>query len=333
MKPSGRYLELDALRGLAALSVVLFHYSRYFMDIGIYGEYTFLSWFQHGDLGVHLFFIISGFVIFMSLEKSAGAKDFLVARFSKLYPTYWACVLLTYLVIIFTPFSPEKIPLSSLLINLTMFQHWFMVKDVDGVYWTLAIELCFYSLILILFSFKKLNEIESFGILWLAIMLIVYYVMINNLAPEIRFYYWMPLLKNGTLFFAGIVFYLMKTQGQTIKRAAYILLCLAVHLLINPFFECMVVLLFFLIFYLFIFNKLNFLAKKPLLFLGSISYALYLINQNIGYQLLNFLETSGLRSIYLKLPLALLLIMSLATAITYAVEKPAMKFIRRRIQK
>jgi peptidoglycan/LPS O-acetylase OafA/YrhL len=333
MKSAGRYLELDALRGLAALAVVLFHYSRYFTDIGTYGQYTFLSWFQHGDLGVHLFFIISGFVIFMSLEKSARPKDFLIARFSRLYPTYWTCVILTYIVITTTPFFTEKISFPDMLINLTMLQHWLMVKDVDGVYWTLAIELCFYSLILIIFLFKKLNEIESFGILWLAIMLIVYYVMINNLAPEIRFYYWMPLLKNGTLFFAGIVFYLMKTQGQTIKRSAYILLCIAVHLLINPFFESIVVLLFFLIFYLFVFNKLNFLAKKPLLFLGSISYALYLINQNVGYQLLNFLETSGLRSIYIKLPLALLLIIILATAITYTVEKPAMKFIRGKVQK
>ena len=209
-----------------------------------------------------------------------------------------------------------------------MFQHWLMIKDVDGLYWTLAIELCFYTFILIILTFKKLSEIESFGIFWLAIMVIVYYIMINNLITGINFYYWMPLLKNGTLFFAGIVFYLMKTQGQTIKRSAYILLCIAIHLLINPFFECIVVLFFFVIFYLFIFNKLNFLANKPLLFLGSISYALYLINQNIGYQLLNFLETSGLRSIYIKLPLALMLIIALAAAITNGVEKPIMRYIR-----
>ncbi len=328
MKTSGRYLELDALRGIAALAVVLFHYTRYFKDIGTYNQTTFLNWFRHGDLGVHLFFIISGFVIFMSLEKSARPKDFIVARFSKLYPTYWACVILTFIVINITPFWTEKASFFDMLVNLTMFQHWFMVKDIDGVYWTLAIELCFYTFILIIFSFKKLKEIESFGILWLAIMVIVYYLMINNLAPKINFYYWIPLLKNGTLFFAGIVFYLIKTKGQNIKRYSYLLLCIAVHLLMNPLYESIAVILFFLVFYLFIADKLNFLANKPLLFLGSISYALYLINQNIGYQLLNFLETSGLKSVYIKLPLALILIIALAAGITYGVEKPAMKFIR-----
>jgi hypothetical protein len=45
------------------------------------------------------------------------------------------------------------------------------------------------------------------------------------------------------------------------------------------------------------------------------------------------LETSGLRSVYIKLPIALMLIIALAAGITFGVEKPAMKFIRRKYQK
>lgn len=55
---SNRYTELDALRGIAALMVVFFHFT---MDRpqGQMG-------FKLGVTGVDLFFIISGFVIFMS---------------------------------------------------------------------------------------------------------------------------------------------------------------------------------------------------------------------------------------------------------------------------
>ena len=57
-----RLLELDALRGIAAMMVVLFHLT---MNTAIekFG-------FRYGVTGVDLFFIISGFVIFLTLNKS-----------------------------------------------------------------------------------------------------------------------------------------------------------------------------------------------------------------------------------------------------------------------
>jgi peptidoglycan/LPS O-acetylase OafA/YrhL len=64
-----RFLELDVLRGIAAFSVVLFHYTSVYSsrfkhspDLHFY--------FGHGRHGVELFFILSGFVILMSLENS-----------------------------------------------------------------------------------------------------------------------------------------------------------------------------------------------------------------------------------------------------------------------
>jgi peptidoglycan/LPS O-acetylase OafA/YrhL len=74
-----RLFELDAMRGLAASSVLLFHF-------GV---------FKYGCTGVDLFFIISGFVIFMSLEKSASLKRFWLSRLIRLFPSYWLSVIIT----------------------------------------------------------------------------------------------------------------------------------------------------------------------------------------------------------------------------------------------
>src|SRR5262250_3203475 len=78
--PKSRLEELDVLRGLAALAVVVFHYSghatRYFTGFPFH--------FTVGLHGVELFFVISGFVIFMTLERTARLRDFAVSRFSRL---------------------------------------------------------------------------------------------------------------------------------------------------------------------------------------------------------------------------------------------------------
>jgi peptidoglycan/LPS O-acetylase OafA/YrhL len=72
----GRIQELDALRGLAAICVVLFHktmgspHSNMFLKLGV--------------TGVDLFFMISGFVILMTLKKVKTSKQFIIGRISRL---------------------------------------------------------------------------------------------------------------------------------------------------------------------------------------------------------------------------------------------------------
>ena len=92
---SDRLVEIDALRGVAALAVVLFHYTTRFTELFKPGTLPTIS-FPGGHYGVNLFFIISGFVIFMTLEKTARPLDFVVSRFSRLFPAYWAAIFLTF---------------------------------------------------------------------------------------------------------------------------------------------------------------------------------------------------------------------------------------------
>jgi hypothetical protein len=81
-----RFAELDVLRGLAAACVVLSHYSshrvRYF-GAGPFGVHLGKI---YGFYAVEMFFMISGFFIYLTLERSAAWQDFAFSRVTRLYP-------------------------------------------------------------------------------------------------------------------------------------------------------------------------------------------------------------------------------------------------------
>ena len=147
-----RVSGLDVLRGIAALVVVLFHYTAKLPDFYPMAKTSPIV-FEYGFYGVHLFFIVSGFVILMSLERREG-KGFVQSRFIRLYPLFWASVILTHLVLSLNEFIPYDISTSALLVNFTMLQDYARVPAVDGVYWSLSYELGFYAFMYAVFKFK-----------------------------------------------------------------------------------------------------------------------------------------------------------------------------------
>lgn len=77
-----RLPELDAFRGIAAISVLLYHYCHnYDGYFGYPNRFNSLLNFHFGYFGVDLFFTISGFVIFMTVERCTDSLDFVVARY------------------------------------------------------------------------------------------------------------------------------------------------------------------------------------------------------------------------------------------------------------
>lgn len=159
---SSRFPLLDALRGIAAMWVFAFHYT--FSD-------QFQSVLPHlhavtrmGHLGVPMFFVISGYCISASaassLSRGEPTRRFLYRRLRRIYPPYWFSVLVSVAV----PFIVEGISAIKtgkfvmpdygfisytvgdwlMVVTLTkIFEpEWF--TGINGVYWTLAIEVQFY---------------------------------------------------------------------------------------------------------------------------------------------------------------------------------------------
>lgn len=116
--PGVRLQSLDIVRGFAALAVVLYHYSVMLPHFAP-GAQPIPFAFSRGGYGVHLFFVVSGFVILMSLERST-ARQFLVSRFTRLYPVYWLACFLTFAVLTLSRSIPYDVTVRTFLVNLTM---------------------------------------------------------------------------------------------------------------------------------------------------------------------------------------------------------------------
>lgn len=147
---------------------------RFFSAIAVLFHHTFL--FHYGRLGIYLFFMISGFVIYFSLGK--GIKEYAIGRFVRLYPTFWLCASITFVV---TLIYGNAISFKHFLVGLLMFNNGHMETMIDGSYWTLTFELLFYFYIGIfvwLFSTKKL---EWFYFSWLLVSFFSFYFMLDQL--------------------------------------------------------------------------------------------------------------------------------------------------------
>lgn len=321
-----RYLELDAIRGIAALMVVLYHYTVRYGQIYAFPvdpPFTFVF----GQYGVQLFFMVSGFVIFLTLNNTVHAMDFIVSRFSRLYPAYWVAVILTFAAVHVFGLPGREVDLKSAVVNLSMLQMWLGVSDVDGVYWTLAVELSFYLIMYVLYLAGQLGRITLISCVWLGLIVLAHYLESHQYLQIDWRLKLMLLLQYGNLFIAGILFY----RIMQFNRAADYLVLLAA-LLVEYYLHGKLVLLvaaYFGIFMLFVKGYLAKLALRPLIFLGSISYCLYLVHQNIGYIVIRNLEAGGLANRFTVVAVPAAVSIALATVMHVTAEKPALREIRR----
>lgn len=171
--------SVQALRGLAALSVMLFHFR---WNINLYSPYLGDKLFGWGALGVDLFFLISGFVITLSVKKlTPGISTsflFLKHRARRILPAYFIILLITFLLsgAMSTFHYPEKVNnlISALLFMPIDSQNApFYVNDsgMYGVRWTLNYEVLFYITMAVCLI-SKYRWFLLFGIATLSLILI-----------------------------------------------------------------------------------------------------------------------------------------------------------------
>ncbi len=200
---SGRIAALDVLRLIAALWVLGWHwffegYIRHFVDFSI-------PWLvpiaQYGFLGVEVFFVISGFVIAMSME-GRGVREFVLARLVRLYPAYWMCAAITVAAVAAWGGGPFACDFRCIAANASMLNGFFDNHFIDPSYWSLTVELQFYFTVALLMAVNGRRYLFETMIVW---MLLSAARFVPMHGVEVAYYWskaaWAPFFGGGVALF------------------------------------------------------------------------------------------------------------------------------------
>lgn len=327
-KEQERLPALDSLRAIAALAVLFFHYTNGYEHV--VGPHTRpvpnVEW---GHSGVDLFFVISGFVIAWTLERSSSIADFAFGRFARLYPAYLAGAAITGIVIFGFGFNPAHIQKRDIAWNAIMgLPQLVEANNLDASYWTLGVEVSFYIMAAAVTSWFPKLRFEIFCLAWLIASLTT-----RALLPgHIRFQ--LLLVTNySPLFVAGAMLFALSPRMQPDRLTfATFAAAIAVSFVgadpswLRPTSGAGLCLFVGLVFGAAT-GRLPFLNFRPLVVVGQASYSLYLIHQIVGYWVISNFERLGIPPL-VAIATAAFLVISAAIGLRTLVEVPAQRFIR-----
>ncbi|MFE7121023.1 acyltransferase family protein, partial [Streptomyces sp. NPDC057654] len=294
----------------------------------------------YGWLGVEAFFLISGFVICMSCWGRTPAQ-FAVSRIARLFPLYWAVVLLIVAVGTVATLAGQRygapIDLRTTLGNLTMIPSPLGLDFTAGVAWTLWVEARFYllmgALTLIGLTYRRT---VAFGFLWLVLASIgreLHSAALDEL-----------LLSQYTgLFVAGIALYLMHRFGPDLLlwllagfAWCYTLTVLddrvAAHAASSWPVSAAVLTGFFVLLTLAGPGPLRHLPWRPLVYAGALTYPFYLVHQSLGIPVTRgILKTLPGLGLLPAIGLGIFLSLLLAAALNRLVDRRLGRLLRRRL--
>jgi len=299
----GRFIpEIDGLRFVAIASVMLFHVSYALSKAYRWPAHTdtvaISDWFGRGALGVELFFVISGFILalpfareFLYREKPVDLRKYYLRRLTRLEPPYILVLIIFYAAAWFSREPTLRGHYFATFLARLFYLYGLIYQDaptVNGVTWSLEIEVQFYVLMPLLAMVFALPAMPRRIGLVLAVILLPGPAHYHGL---LRF----SLLSQLPLFIAGLLFadlYLaMQKRGfaaipwNDLCGLAVFVLVLVLPISIDEVRRILPVMI--LIFLLFMFNGVwlkRVLSWKPVYIIGGMCYSIYLIH----YPLISF---------------------------------------------
>ncbi len=287
-----RLLFIDGLRGVAASMVVVYHLASRTPA----ARFT-----AYGKLGVAIFFVLSGFVIAMSIADQRISMRFLLRfaarRSIRLDPPYWTSIIVAVALAAisahFFGVSKEFPSLAAVVAHLFYLQDILGYPAISPIYWTLCLEIQFYLvLILILWSVQSLRlRIDSppiqlllFAVLELSLLEQSGATHLSHAGIFLPYWfafflgamcYWTLAGKmRDTLFLLGIALTLLCLLNN---RGAWFVTAGATALIIYTAAR--------------IRKMSSWLSNAAVQFLGRISYSLYLFHPFVGWSAMSFAMT------------------------------------------
>ena len=327
-----RIAGLDVLRGFAAAAVMLHHHGQYYDEL--YPGRVPLSFdLGPGHFGVELFFIISGFVILMTIERKQTVRDFAISRAGRLMPAFLAALVMATVIRILSPVPVLDTPtVPQFLANLTMAPSLFGQEPMDMPYWTLTYELVFYIGMGLILALGMLRWTEWFGLLAIAMGCLFIATV------DVRLHYRTSILLlvyYSNFFLIGICLY--RIHAHMARPVTWLALVVAIAVtalgggersfdapgrIYLPLTIAFTALVWFAIS-----RHGKWLAWRPLVLLGVISYPLYLVHVVLGFAVIRWGVAHGWSTMEGVVAAGVVSIV-IATLLHYFVEVPGARWVR-----
>lgn len=345
--------QLAGLRGICAWWVVFYHFLGLMNDSVPTPVRHFIA---HGYLAVDLFFLLSGFVIFLSYHASLSTNfphsvgKFYWNRFSRIYPLHF--VMLGGYLMLFAAFTylssshaaPESYTWSAFIQSMFLVHMWFgsdLTWNVPS--WSISSEWFVYLFFpLMAFSLRKLRggiAAHLLSIVAAAVVLYVIYAMsgLHSIGADIPH---MALVRTMFEFLMGVFVGSLYVNHRdfleryaTVALAAFVASCLLYALTSTPDYALIPITFALLIAYLSVTTSwiTAALSTPVLVYLGEISYSTYMVHYLV-YDLLKaafISNTHQINQVYLWLSFVVVFILSVA--LHHVVDMPSQKYFRRRL--
>lgn len=291
---------LDTARGVAALVVVAMHVTEIWAPFA-QAQHTVANvmikathGFNFGVMGVYLFFIVSGFVIPFSAQGQGpnASRQFLIRRFFRIFPLLWISIPLGALTSHWLwnkPFASEDFLLNALLIP-----NFFGAPFAQGLYWSLQVEILFYAIVFAL-VYLKIFEKTKIALILLLTTGLAYSIQKTGVPADTALGIFLFLLIMLRMILLGwLLRNFLMNKNRNLLDTLSLLLVLGYFLIKKPMdahqiFQAggqgfhhlteTVAIILFLVFY-----RFN-LHSKLFLYLGKISYSIYLMHPVVMYSI------------------------------------------------
>ncbi len=335
----------DGLRGIAALWVVFFHLSEGSHIEAIKAttpDFLYSILFTHGDFGVAVFFVLSGFVMALTVKSIhvdlISAIKFTVRRFIRLAPPYYFAILfaLFFIYVKAVFLGGEKLPFSmtDIAVHLFFLQELFAVPHINTVFWTLCVELQFYIVFAMLF-FAADSIAKRTGQLHVRQVMVAIMALLALLWPLelVSVTFWPGgFIQYWYSFLAGVLCYWASQTAGKMRTftLGYLLLLALCSVFVSSGFVFIVALTSAMLIYAGVQDKMgDWLTLSWVQFIGLISYSLYLLHNPLTGAIswiVHRLVTQSVIADYITLLLTIVVCVFVSWLAFLLVERPSIKW-------
>lgn len=332
MVQNRRITYIDGLRGIAILAVVLFHAYSHWEAIEPFKQADYVRYFFGvNPFGATLFMTISGYIVYMNLQKKDNLLMFSVNAYLRLAPT---AIIISLLLLFTSPLIPERpggaLFIQDMLPSITLIDPYILTKllgtpihNVEDSFWFLFATVKFYACSSIMFFLLKDKKMVGLFLIYLFYLFLRWHQAFGFVEQPLSAIYGILSILGfnyfGT-FLIGVFSYQWanRQHNNTWLPAALLLSIILIQSIVFEIVMMRTLVVFWTAIFLFILpifsdKTQQFLSNNTFKFFGFISYPLFLVHENLVTGLAIQLHQSGVQLPSFCYPLPfILLVMGLS---------------------